>query len=89
MRRKKQTWTPQQWIAFGNRVKHVHRELQAMICDAQHVCLSKELDALLKVERQFNVWKAKMENVAARNIDGETVTSIFYGDPLPEDAVSA
>lgn len=58
-----------------------------MIMDVQHVCRARELDGLLKVERQLDRWKSKMENVAARDVPGGIVTSIFYGEPLSEDAL--
>ncbi|NLF72309.1 MAG: hypothetical protein GX575_25010 [Candidatus Anammoximicrobium sp.] len=85
--RSKKTWTPAQWIAFGNRVKRVRSELQSMVMDVQHVCRAPELDGLLKIERQLDRWKSKMENVAAKDVPGEILTRVFYGDPMPEDAL--
>jgi hypothetical protein len=84
---KKEHWTSAEWIAFGNRVKKLRTELQSMVMDVQHVCRARELDGLLKVERQLDKWKASMENVAAKDVPGVIVTRIFYGDPMPEDAV--
>ncbi len=84
--RTKETWTPAEWIAFGNRVKRVRSELQAMIGDVQHVCRVRELDGLLKVVRQIDRWKPLMENLAARQVPDAIITRIFYGDCLPEDA---
>ena len=85
---KKVKWTPAQWIAFGNRVKGVRSELHAMLNDVQHVCRARERDGLLKVARQLDKWKASMENVAARDVPCGIVCSIFYGDQLPEDAMT-
>lgn len=82
----KKTWTTREWIRFGNRVKRVRAELQSMIMEVQYVCRVQQLDGLLRVERQLDKWKSRMESVAARDVPGVIVTRIFYGDPLPEDA---
>ena len=58
-----------------------------MIMDVQHVCKARELDGIFKLERQIDKWKSSMENVAAKDVPGVIVTRIFYGDPMPEDAL--
>ena len=83
--RTKKTWTTAEWVAFGNRVKDVREDLQAMVSDVQHVCRVPELDGLLKVVRQLDKWKSKMENVASRDVSEVVLTRIFYGDRLQED----
>lgn len=85
-RRKRKQWTPAEWIAFGNRVKALRKEIHSMAMDVQPMCLKSEVASLLKCSYQLDKWKSSMENVAAKDVPASIVTRIFYGDPLPEDA---
>lgn len=87
-RKKKTRWTEAEWIAFGNRVKHVRNELGSMMMDMQHVCNVPQMDGLRKVEKYLDRWRSSMENVAARDLPGEILTRVFYGDVLPVSSSS-
>jgi hypothetical protein len=81
--RTKARWSEAEWFAFGNRVKSVRTEVHSMILDVQHVCRSRELDGLLKVDRQLDKWRSSMEGVAEKDVSREMITRVFYGDPIP------
>ena len=83
--RKKENWTLEQWIAYGNRVKRFHQELVALLEDSQRVSGVREMDILLSVVIKVNKYKSCMEDIAARTVRDTLVTKIFYGDVLPED----
>jgi hypothetical protein len=81
---KKASWNTAQWIAFGNRVKNVRKELQALIKDMQPVARATEIANLIAIERKLDKWKSRMENLAAKDVTGAILTHIFYGEPIPE-----
>jgi hypothetical protein len=82
--RTKKTWTIAEWIAFGNRVKDVRSEILKMAKDVQYVCRVREIDGLLRIVRQLDKWKSKMEDVAAKDVPISLITKVFYGERLPE-----
>jgi hypothetical protein len=85
--RKKEHWTTADWIAFGNRVKKVRKELQSMTMEVQRVCRVRELDGLLKVVKELDKWKSRMEDIASKDVPPTIVTRVFYGEPIPRDAL--
>jgi len=86
MSNKQAEWSEQDWIAYGNRVKKVREEIMQLIQEGQQVATKNDmthlLDAIVKLDR----WKSQMENVAAKNIQGEILTRIFYGRRIGGDA---
>ena len=56
-----------------------------MVNDAVPVCKCPDIDGLLRVVRQLDKWKGRMENLAARDVPDAIITRIFYGEPMPED----
>lgn len=83
--RKKENWTLEQWIAYGNRVKRLRKEVASLLEDSQRVSGVREMDFLVSVLSKIDKYKSAMEDIAARTVRDTLVTKIFYGDVLPED----
>jgi len=81
MARRRKSWDTDEWVAFGNRVKRVRREMGLMLLDMQHVVRARQMDGLIKAEMYFDRWRSMMDALAAVDIPGDWETSMFYGDP--------
>lgn len=82
---KKETWTLEQWVAYGNRVKRLRKEVLSLLEDSQRVSRAKDMDILISVLSKIDKYKSAMEDVAARTVRDTLVTKIFYGDVIPEN----
>lgn len=80
--RRKQRLSESEWIAFGNRVKRVRRELQDLIRDTQSIANARHVDGLLKTLRSLEKWRSQMDDIVCRQISCSIATRIFYGDEI-------
>lgn len=74
------------WIMLGNRIKHIREELGEVIKDIQGLVPARELDKVLSMERQLDVFKSNLDDVVCKQIPDAIATKIFYGKPLPLDS---
>jgi len=81
MARRRKSWDTDEWVAFGNRVKRVRREMGLMLLDMQHVVRARQIDGLIKAERYFDRWQSMMDDLAAEDIPEQFDPSMFFGDP--------
>lgn len=84
--RKKESWTLEQWIAYGNRIKRLRQEVTSLLEDSQRVSGVREMDFLVSILLKINKYKSAMEDIAAKTVRETLVTKIFYGDILPENS---
>lgn len=82
--RKKETWTLERWLAYGNRVKRIREDVLSLLEDSQCVSGAKEMDVLCGILSKIDKYKSDMENIAAKTVRGASVTTIFYGDVFLE-----
>lgn len=82
---KKAKWTLVQWIAFGNRVKKLKADLYLVVDDATLLNMVRQISELWKMDAKIDIFKSKMENLAAEDVPEDLVTRIFYGEQLPEN----
>lgn len=83
--RKKENWTLEQWIAYGNRVKRLREEVVSLFEDSQRVCGKKEANVLVSILSKIDRYKSDMEDVAAKTFPDRSITAIFYGSVLAEN----
>lgn len=86
MSKKRQPWSKDQWVQFGNRVKAVRRELQNLGLELQETANVTECRRLFRVVDALDKAKCKLENLPAeQHPTWGDVTRVFYGEPETQE----
>lgn len=80
---KKEKWTQDKWVQFGNEVKAVRRAMIGLLMDFQTTANKTDIYSLSRAIEALDKAKHSMECVAVRQYPAwGAVTKVFYGDPL-------
>lgn len=73
-------WTEEQWIDYGERVKFVRLNLQAIGIEGHNRTTKRIMQLVFDAVDKLDKWKCQMEEEARKDgIPDDILTSIFYG----------